>query len=33
VLGRLLDGSCAEESEALRFTQYLERLGSHLTPG
>ena len=33
VLGRLLDGPCAEESEALRFAQHLERLGPHLTPG
>jgi hypothetical protein len=33
VLGRLVDGSCAEKSEALRFTQHLERLGPHLTPG
>ena len=33
MLCRLLDGSCAEESEALRFAQHLERLGPHLTPG
>ena len=33
VLGRLLDGAGAEETEALRFTQHSDRLGSHLTPG
>jgi hypothetical protein len=33
VLGRVFDGAWAEESEALRFTQHLERRGPHLTPG
>ena len=33
MLGSLLDRSCAEESETLRFAQRLDRLGSHLTPG
>jgi len=32
MLGSLLDRSCAEEPEALRFAQRLDRLGPHLTP-
>jgi hypothetical protein len=33
MFGCLLDRPGAEETEALRFAQHLDRLGSHLTPG